>query len=124
MSAGEFHDVAHVVSSSSIARAVGRVAEIASAAAAHSTIFASFNRRGRRIAASPAVTRVRLAGVLLLTATVTHAVLLLLIPAFVRPAVLQLFRAEVVVASLIFVGAAPWIAHAWQGSRVRRIFGA
>lgn len=123
MSTGEFHDVAHVVISSHAALAIGRVAHVIRTAAPDSSLFSAVDRARRRITEAPAIARVRLAGVFLLTATVTHAVLLTFVPAFVRPAALKLFRAEIVIASVLLIGAAPWLVHAWPGSRLRRIIG-
>jgi hypothetical protein len=68
-----------------------------------------------------AVTRVRLVGVLLLTAAVTQQVLLYLVPSLLRPALSGIVRVEVHIASLVLIGAAPWLVRAWHGSRLRWI---
>jgi hypothetical protein len=119
MSTDEFQDVARVVSRSWVARALDGGIGAVRTAAVQSFWARAFGRVSRQpIAAS---TRVRLAGVLLLTTTVTHRLLLELVPAFLRPAAPELLRVEMVLASLVLVVAAPWLGRAWPGSRVRRI---
>ena len=122
MNTDDFQAVARVVARSRVARAVGRAQSVVRTSAAQSVMARAF-APVRQSAVVPAVVRVRLAGVLLLTAIVTHRVLLEMVPAFLWPAPPPLLRVEVAVAALALIGAAPWLERAWPGSRLRRILG-
>ena len=121
MSTEEFRDVARVVTSSTAARIIGGMAAVIDRAARHSAVGVVCARVRGRMAESPAVARLRLAGALLLATVVTHTVLLTLVPAFVRPASRGLLRMELLAASIVILVAAPSIVHAWPSSRLRRI---
>ncbi len=123
MSTDEFQDVARVVSRSWVARALDGGIGAVRSSAVQSFWARAFGRVSHQLGGASTEARVRLAGVLLLTTTVTHRLLLELVPAFLRPAAPQLLRVEVVLASLVLVFGAPWLGRAWPGSRVRRIFG-
>ena len=115
-------------------QAVARVAERSRLAAAGRWIAAAWReatarsmaRRtlvgiARQFAALAAAERIRLAGVLLLAATITNAVLLQWTPEMVRPAAPGGLRLEVAAAALVLIVFARGFASAWQGSRVRRM---
>ena len=122
MSTDDFQDVARVVAQSAVARALGRATGAVRAAAAQSLGARVIDRAGRRMAGVSPIARVRLAGVLLLTAIVVHQVLLQLVPAFLRPNAPSLAGVEGAMAAFVLIAAAPWLARAWPDSRVRRTF--
>src|SRR5450756_2234416 len=122
MSTDDFQDVARVVAQSGVARTIGGGID-ALREAAHSFWARRCERLSRRVGSMAPVARVRLLGVLLLTATVTHQLLLAFVPAFLRPAATRWLAVEGAVPALILIGAAPLLERAWPGSRLRRILG-
>jgi lipopolysaccharide transport system permease protein len=117
MAADDFDGVARVASQSGVARVIDSSMGTVRAAVAQSWSARLFTRAGDRWTGFAAVTRLRLVGVLLFAAAVTHAVLLRLVPAFLRPASPALLQIEAVVAAVVLIGAAPWLAAAWRTTR-------
>jgi hypothetical protein len=121
MSPDELRDVARVLGQSLIARAASGAAAVLRTAAARSVGAALVECLRRQFMGIPATGRVRMAGVLLLTANVVQGVLLQLVPPLVRPAALTVLRVEAAVAAVVLIVAAPPLACAWRGSCVRRL---
>jgi hypothetical protein len=69
----------------------------------------------------PRAERVRLLGVLLLTANVVSFLLTMQTPAMSRPAAPSLLRWELAALASLLIAAAPAVADAWPTSRLRRI---
>ena len=120
MSTDEFRGVARVVSRWWLARTLGSGVAAVGLAARRSLWAPAFARVSHQIGGASLAARVRLAGVFLLSATLTHRLLLELVPVFARPAAAPLLRVEAVLASLVLLIAAPWLARAWPGCRLRR----
>ena len=121
MNADDFQDVSRIVASSGVATAMRRVVDAVRAAIPQSMVGRAAARVRQQTAGVDAVTRVRLAGVLLLTAAVTQQMLLSLVPSLLRPALSGLLRVDLQLASVVLIGAAPWLVRAWPGSRLRWI---
>ena len=117
MSTDEFHDVARSLGRSSVVRAIERGALAVRAGTAQSRSRGLFAGALRRFERADAVARVRLIGVLLLSAAVTYAVLLAFVPRWLRPAAATLLQIEGLVAGLALIGAAPVLVVAWRASR-------
>jgi lipopolysaccharide transport system permease protein len=118
MSTDDFQTVTRVVGQSALGRTMTRGSSTVRVAAAQSAAARALDRAGRRIAGLSPTARVRLAGVLLLTATIVHRLLLQFVPAFVRPGAPALLRLEIAVGALALIGAAPWLVRAWPASRL------
>jgi hypothetical protein len=95
-----------------------RTFEVAARSSALAVFVARARREGRALTA---VHRVRLAGLLVLTALVTEQLLIRLVPAQVRPMPPAALRYEIALAGLVLTIMAPAIARAWPTSRVRRM---
>ena len=120
MTTDDFPDVALVFRQSLIARATLNAVDVLRASATRSFAAGVMERVRCRLAEVSTPERVRLAGALLLAATVTQGLLLQIVPGLVRPAAPRLLRVEMVIAAVVLILAAPQLARAWQGSRVRQ----
>ena len=120
MSPDDFRDVARVVGQSLVARAITSAVAIVRAAAARSFVGGVMGRVCGRLTEVSTIERARLAGVLLLAATVTQGLLLQIVSGLVRPAAPGLLRVEVVIAAIVLILVAPHLTRAWRASRVRR----
>jgi len=78
------------------------------------------NTRDRFLQAD-AVARVRLAGIATSSAAVTYAVLIQLVPRWLRPVDAALLQVEVVAGGLALIGAAPLLVTAWRASRTTHL---
>ena len=111
----------HVIARSAIVRTAARAIAAFRAAAESSTLASSAVRARRELSALRPEQRVRLAGLLVATALATEQLLLMLIPAQLRPSPPPALRVEVALAALAVILAAPQLARAWPTSRLRRI---
>jgi hypothetical protein len=126
MDSNRFESASRIVGQSAVARAC-RLGLTRFQDAASRSVAARLTRDMRHaIAAVPTLERVRLAGVVALTATVTHYALSQLVPPVARPHAPWL-RLEIAAAGLVLIVAAGPIARAWPASwiyglvaRVRR----
>lgn len=122
MSADPFQSAALVGQRSRIARAGQDVVACLRLAGARSVALDRLRRARARLNTLAPSERVRLAGVVLLVATITQAVLLRWTPSMVRPAPLGLLRLEIAVVAVLLIVLAKPIARGWAGSRIRRLF--
>ena len=122
MRSDDFPDVARVVTQSRIAQAIARVAASLRSAARTSAAAGLLARMCRCVAGMSATERTRMAGILLVTALVSHLLLLRSVSPLVRPAVPRLLYAELIAAAVVLILTAPQIVVAWPRSRVRRFF--
>src|SRR5262249_28762374 len=97
MSTDDFHDVARIVGQSSVVRAIERGTVAVSHAASQSRTGRLCIRTREQLERAGAVVCVRLIGVLILTAAVTHVVLLTFVPRWLRPVGAPLLQIEAVI---------------------------
>jgi plasmid replication initiation protein len=108
---------------SALVRASVRVARSFDAAA-RSSMLAGLVARGRReLGVLTPADRVRLAGLLVLTALATEQVLIRLIPASLRPAPPSALRYLIGLTAAATIAAAPQLVRAWPTSRLRSMCG-
>ena len=100
-------------------RVVARAARTLEAAARSSALAVFLARARHEGRALTAVHRVRLAGLLALTALVTEQLLIRLVPAQAQPMPPAALRDELALGVLIVIILAPPIARAWPTSRLR-----
>jgi len=98
-----------------------RVARTLEAAVRSSAVAVVVARARREARALTAIDRVRLAGLLVLTALVTEQLLIRLIPAPLRPMPPAALRYEIALAAIVITVMARPIARAWPASRLRRL---
>lgn len=106
-----------IVASSALARTAHAMLSALGAATVRSSVCERARNITGVIARMPPDVRVRLGGVVILVAIVTHAVLLQWVPSVVRPYAPGL-RLHVSAAALVLVMLAGPIARAWPASRV------
>ena len=121
MLADDLQDVADIMGGSAIARIGLRATHVIRTAAAHSAAALAISGSRRWLATVARAERVRLMGVLILTATGTQSLLLQFAAPVVRPAVPGLLKADIVLVGLFLVFLAPAIGRAWGVSRIRRL---
>jgi hypothetical protein len=110
---GQDRAVVRLFEQSALARVAMTAGERLAAAAADSRLLASARDRWRRATRLDLPLRIRCAGVLILTATVTHELLLLIAPRQAAPAALHAPIALVAVSAAAVAWAAPRLASAW-----------
>jgi hypothetical protein len=120
MSPDEFTDVSRVIAGSFPGRLFRAAAAGVRAAGPRSVLGAVFIRTRSELARMSSGERIRLAGVMLLTAAVTHDVLVGLVPAIVRPGAPRAIRGAAAVIGLAMMLLAPALERAWKTSRLRR----
>ena len=121
MSTDDVQDVAHVARGSSMAR-LGRAAfDRLRIASARSAVAKALHSGIAALTSLTLAERVRLAGVVILTATLTQAALLQLSPVIAQPQAPTLLRFEIAVAGIVLAVMAGAIARAWPRSRLRRL---
>lgn len=122
MGTDQFDDVSRVVSGSLPARALRHTAVGFRAAAPRSHAGVALARARAGLSAIPPTERIRLAGVLLLTAAMTHSVLLRFVPEIVRPAAPWLLSVATGLIALALILTATALERAWRTSGVRAKF--
>jgi hypothetical protein len=78
-------------------------------------------RVSRGIAGVGVAAAVRCAGTLLLATVATYQMLLTIVPLLARPALPRLLTLDVLLLSLVLIGAAPSLERAWPSSFLRRM---
>jgi hypothetical protein len=121
MSADEFQTVARVLSASALARVASAAVAALRRAWAQSHVERTLAAVRRQLSDARAEDRLRFAGVMLLAANATHAILVRIEPPIVRPAPLPLLRIEAALLALVLIVAAPQVAAAWRSSRARTL---
>ena len=119
MTNDDFDAVVRVVRGSVIARTLGQVVACGRSAAPRSYAAGVVGFLRRRVRDMPITERLRLAGLLVLTATIAQGLALQVVPAVARPAAPRLLRGELIVAGLVLMVAARGVARAWPASHVR-----
>jgi hypothetical protein len=117
----EYRTVARIVSASRLGRFVSRMFAAVRTAWPQARIAKAITARRRQAGERSAPDRVRFAGVMLLAADATHALLVRIEPPLVRPAPLALLRVEAALLGAILLVAAPHLVRAWTHSRLRQL---
>src|SRR5262245_19513337 len=117
----EYQAAARIISASALARLASRAASAVRLALPDSAPVRAVSTLRRRFDETRPADRVRVAGVILLVANATHAVLVRLEPPLLRPAPLPLLRIDVALLALILIVAAPHVVRAWGRSRLKRL---
>ena len=120
MPADQFDDVARIVRASWPARILRRAAAGGRAALPRSVAGLMFMGARRRILEVSPADRVRLGGLVVLTAAISHDVLLRLVPEITRPGLPRALRLGAGVIGLLMMLLAPALERAWRTSTVRR----
>jgi hypothetical protein len=121
MNADGFEDAIRVSKGSRLARAGESALGMLRSAAGSSFVVAGLRHARARVTELAPSERVRLGGVVIVTATITQGLLLQWAPSIARPAAPALLRFEIAAAGVLMIVAARPIARAWTGSRMRRV---
>src|ERR671922_2611151 len=119
MDSKAFDRAASIVEHSTLAQASGRALRALRSAADRSFAARVWRKANAAIAGVPAAERVRLTGVVILTATLTNALLLPLVPSMAQPHAPWL-RIQLLALGLALVVLATPIVRGWNASHARR----
>jgi hypothetical protein len=122
VTADDFQSVARVAKRSRIAQTQRKAIDRLRIAGSRSFVAGALRNARARLSVLGPAERVRLLGVVILTAAVTHAVLVQWSPSIVRPQAPRLLWYEILAVSVVMIGLAGPIARAWSGSLLRRLF--
>jgi hypothetical protein len=117
--AAEFDAVNRVAGESFAGRILHAAGDAIRAAAPGSRAGQLFMRARTAVACTPASERIRLAGIALTVAVVTHDALVAGMPAVVRPGIPLTLRLAIALAGVVMILVAPALARAWSTSRIR-----